>query len=820
MLRQGQGKEAIAEFGTKTLSDPEAEAALRTEFGLAYLRAGDRDEARRAFDAALAARPGYARARLGQAMLLASDRDIAGAMKVVDEVLAAAPSSAEALELKADLLLAQNDVDGAIKAIDQVVQLHPNNFRARYSAASLRIRERKFDEAAADIAAMKKALPSDPRVPYLEALLAFRQGDAAKTRDAAQQVLKALPDHAPSLFLVGAADYQLRSYESATEYARRVLKQYPQSAEAQVLLISIHLSSGRPERAQELLDPLLRRAPNHANLLALAGTAAFANNDLANASKYFERAAQIDKANAPTRAKLGQVRLAMGDADRALKDLELASELDATGTQADLALIAVHMRRKEYAEALKAAGVLEKKQPDNPLTHNIKGVIHAASGDRQSARASFAKALELKSDYIPAARNLAALDIADKNPDAARQRFESIIDKRPTNDEALVGLAGVQAATGAPPKEVQATLERAVAANPASLGAKVALAEHQLRNGNAKGAVATLHGAATAAPDDPRVVDLLGLAQHRAGDDNQAIETYKKLAALLPKAPGPLKRLAALQFGVKDYIGASETLRKALALNPGDLELRTELANVEAASGRSGEALAMARAIQKESPKTAAGFAVEGNVHYELRNWDRAAAAYREALKRQPSAAVLVRLHVALEQQGKRAEAGALAANWIRENPKDVAVRSYLAERALRAKQYKEAAGLYEAVLAVQPQSPVALNNLAWAAMETKDPAALGYAEKAYALAPDNASVLDTYGMILLQKGEVKRSVELLTAAVGRDPKNPDIRLHLAKALVAVPDKAAARREIEALFALEAAAEQRAEAQELLKQVW
>ena len=37
----------------------------------------------------LAARPGYARARLGQAMVLASDRDVAGAMRLVEEVLAA-----------------------------------------------------------------------------------------------------------------------------------------------------------------------------------------------------------------------------------------------------------------------------------------------------------------------------------------------------------------------------------------------------------------------------------------------------------------------------------------------------------------------------------------------------------------------------------------------------------------------------------------------------------------------------------------------------------------------------------------------------------
>ena len=200
-------------------------------------------------------------------------------------------------------------------------------------------------------------------------------------------------------------------------------------------LIATYLGAGQPEKAQEVVDAALRRVPNDPNLLALAGATALANNDLAKASVYYERAAGLDKESALTRTMLGQVRLAMGDADRAMKDLESASELDATGYQPDLALIAAHLRRKEFDKALEAANTLEKKQPDNPLTYNVKGVIYAAKGDAKNARASFAKALELKFDYLPAALNLARLDIAEKNPEAARGRFEAIIAKQPKNEE-------------------------------------------------------------------------------------------------------------------------------------------------------------------------------------------------------------------------------------------------------------------------------------------------------------------------------------------------------------------------------------------------
>jgi len=817
MLGQGKGKEVVAEFNAKTLADPDALASLKSDLGFAYLELGRRDEARVAFDAALKAKSGYGKARVGQAMLVASDKDVAGAATIVDEVLATAPTLPEALNFKADLLLAQNDTEGAIKVIERVVEIQPNNFQARYALAALRIREGKLDDAAIDIAAMRKAFPQEARFAYLEALVAFRRGDATKTRDAIQEVLKIAPNHGPSLFLASAADYQLRSFDSAAERLRGVLRQYPQSTTTQKLLISIYLDAGQPERAQEVVDAALRTAPGDPKVLALAGAAALANNDLAKAAQYYERAAALDKESARTRSKLGQVRLAMGDSDRAMKDLEAASELDATRYQPDLSLVVAHLRRKEFDKALKAVSTLEKKQPNNPLTHNVKGIVYVANGDYQNARTSFAKALELQFDYLPAARNLAGLDIMAKNPEAARGRFEAIIAKQPGNDGAMIGLAGVQVATGAAPKDVTATLERAVAANPASVTAKLALANYQLRTGDAKGALAVLQGAVATNPNETGILELLGLAQQRAEENNQAIETYKKLAALQPRALAPLMKLAALQFAAKDYNGAITALRKASALNPESLDLRRDIAHVQVAAGMSDAALAEARAMQKASPKDTVGFAVEGDVYAAQKKWDRAAGAYREAMKRQPSPVLLTRLHSALWNQGKTAEADAVAAKWVRENPRDGVVPVYLGDWALRERNYKEATRLYKQVLPSQPENAMLLNNLAWAAAQSDDASAIGYAEKAYALAPQNAAVLDTYGWLLLQKGDVKRSVELLTAAVTRAPESVELRLHLAKALIAATDKAAARKEVEALLKLDVGPQQRADAQELLK---
>ena len=75
------------------------------------------------------------------------------------------------------------------------------------------------------------------------------------------------------------------------------------------------------------------------------------------------------------------------------------------------------------------------------------------------------------------------------------------------------------------------------------------------------------------------------------------------------------------------------------------------------------------------------------------------------------------------------------------------------------------------------------LNNLAYAMGQAGDvDGALPLAEKALALAPDNASILDTAGWLALQQGNRERAADLLRRAAATAPDNPAIRAHLREA--------------------------------------
>jgi cytochrome c-type biogenesis protein CcmH/NrfG len=232
-------------------------------------------------------------------------------------------------------------------------------------------------------------------------------------------------------------------------------------------------------------------------------------------------------------------------------------------------------------------------------------------------------------------------------------------------------------------------------------------------------------------------------------------------------------------------------------------------------SGHPEDAIAEARQLQKERPKRATGYALEGEVQMSQQKWQQAAAAYRDALAREPIPMLAVRRYEALQKVGA-ADASAFAATWTREHPTDVTLFVFLGQQSLARKDYRGAITNYQAAVKLEPDNPVVLNNLAWALTETGDPKAREYAASAYRQAPFNPNVIDTLGWAEVQIGDAQKGVELLRAASNLAPGNINIQLHLAKGLIKTGDKAGAKKTLEPLSKLAEGSPVRAEADKLL----
>jgi len=817
LLEEGAADKVIAELGDKRLSDPTAHAELLGLVGDAYLRTGKLKEARVWYEAALKASPESPKAQLGAAWIKVIDRDLAAASQITDKVLTASPDFLDAWLLKAGLSRVQGDATAAIKAYERAIQVRPSELSAHYGRVVLLASQRQFDQATAALGEMQKVGARHPRTLFAQALLAIAQGKPADAREPLEYILKVAPRHLPTLLLAGTAEYQLRSYVRAEDYLRKALAQAPSIAYTRRMLTATQLRSGQPQQALETLEPLLKTIDGDPHLLALAGEVYLSNNDPERAAQYFQKAVASDPKSAPARTRLAQLRLASGDVDRAIQDLEAASAADEHNVQADLVLIANFLRQREYDKALAAAQNLEKKQPDNPLVYNLKGAIYLGKRDPASARKSFEQALALKSDYPPALYNLARLDLAERKPDQAKGRYEAILAKDPNNEVALLGLADLLAVTKAPHAEVVKTLEKAVSGNPQSARARIALIRFHLQGRDTKSALDAAQQAQAAMPDNLQIMELAGLAQQASGDANQAITTFNQLAAAAPKSPEPLVRLAGAQVAARDVPGAIQTLRRALDLNPNLVPVRQQIAVLSLQQGKPDDALAEAKAVQKQLPKEAVGYVLEGDVYAAQKKWAAAERAYRESLKQSKSTLAATRLHAVLIRDGKANEARSFANSWVKENPKDAAFHLYLADHELKEKDYKGAAQHYQAVIELQPRNAIALNNLAFVSGQMgDDQKAIKYAEQALAIAPSSPAIQDTLGWLLVEKGDANRGVALLRKAAAGAPNAAEIRLHLAKGLIKIGDRNAARSELQAIVKLERQSAARAEAERLL----
>ncbi len=191
---------------------------------------------------------------------------------------------------------------------------------------------------------------------------------------------------------------------------------------------------------------------------------------------------------------------------------------------------------------------------------------------------------------------------------------------------------------------------------------------------------------------------------------------------------------------------------------------------------------------------------MEGEILASEKKWSEASAALSEALKRQPIPALAASTYVALVNAGKTSEAKALADRWAREHPADTAVADVIAQQAMARKDYTAAIAQYRAILAINPENAVALNNLAWMMSEAGDPKGREFAERAYHLAPFNASVVDTLGWTLFKTGDAARGTQLLRLATNLAPNDPEIRLHYAEALTKGGDKEGAKRVLATLL--------------------
>ncbi len=739
------------------------------------------------------------------------------ALKLLDTALRQDAHHVEALFMKAAILMKGNRQDEALKLFRQVTTENPNHFQAYLAAAELL--RNKGDTTAADksIQSAEKVAGKLPMVKYARGLFELQTGHPDKASTTLAEVLRIIPDHMPSNLAYAMASYGTGNYEQSIKLASKVLGAYPDNLSAVKIVAASQLKTNDPRGALQTLAPSLATHANDSKLLSLAGEAYLMARDYNKAMHYLDRAAELSPDDAGIRTRQAAIHLATGDRKEALSDLEKAASLNEKAGQADLALVMLLLKDKEFDKALAAIAKLETKLPNNPVTHNIRAIALLGKQDRPGARKELLQALTIQPSFTPAAIKLAQMDLQDKQPDAARKRFEAVLAADKNNVQAMLAMAELASAKQNE-KDYLHWLEKAAKTDPTSLKAQSGLIRYYIaRKENAK-ALAQAKLAVSANPENLEGLRLLGATQLGTGDKEAAIAAFTQITQRAPQSPEAYRLLATAQNANKQINAARDSLKTALRLNPEDVKTLDALVRLELANKAPESALAIARQIQSQHPKSPHGFDIEGAIEMSQKHFPKATKAYEQAVARGAGTEGMIKLHRSLIAAGDVKSADRQLIIWIKQQPKDIAARNYAAEHYMTSNRNREAITQFEEVRKATPNNFTVLNNLANLYQREKDgQRALASAEHAYKLAQEHPAVLDTLGWILLEQNQLPRALDLLRNAAHKAPTASVIRYHYGAALVRSGRRAEARKELEAAIAGKQSFQELAEAQALLK---
>lgn len=798
LYQTGAYEKVLTTLDTGPVTPAAAQSIVDGIRGDALAALGQLDAARKAYDAALKLDPAQERAKLGHIAIALASGDAAKAESMLTETFGAEPKSSRAWVLKANLAERLGQTEAAIAAYEKAIDLKPDTLTAYVTLIPQLVTQGRLKDAETRLAAMAKLAPNAAATAYADAVVSYAKGDTARARAAIQTVLKNAPDDNRARLVGGMLEHDLGNYAMAEKLLTAVVRTSPGQARARYMLASTLARAGKAIEARQTLEPLLAAPNPAAPTLELAGDISLRLGDPQRAIENFAKAIALDPKRPGPMIGRARAQIASGQFEAGMADLAAASTLDPTQVTPDVLAIDELLSKGLHDRAQAIANALVKRLPDQAAAHNALGLVASARGDREGAKAAFEKAVSLAPTFIPAVRNLASAEMDAGNSAGAIARLRELVKSDPGKPEAVVMLVAALQRTGAPAEEVLPVIDDALRANVLALPLFIIKTDYLLARGDSKAALDAALAGQAAFPGDLGALYALARTQLSAGDSQQALASFGKLAAAAPKATAPLLGIAEAHAAERHWPETRTALKRAIALAPAELPAYLGLVRASQAAADFPQAREDARVIQKKWPGRPEGWLHEAAALDRLKQGSAAEQVLRSGLAVSNASEVLAALYQHLLADRKANEAEATLAAWLTKHPGDVRGMLAAGEVHQARGEFDQAGKWFRKALEARADDPVALNNLAWVLGKQGDKSALDIGKRALAAAPHAAAVLDTVGVLNVQFGNRDEGIRQLQSAVSRAPADAQIRINLARSLIAADKKADARLQLDA----------------------
>jgi cellulose synthase operon protein C len=690
------------------------------------------------------------------------------------------PNFAPAHDELGKTYLRLGDFTRAYQELTRTVELAPDNYRAHTDLANLLITARNPDDSP-NADSLKQARS------HLD-LLREKQPNSAETHEAwsnyyavqnnvsgaiqeMQQAIAIDPNRSQSYLVLGLLQQSEKLNDEAERSYNDAIRTDPKAMNAQLALGAFYEYRNRLPEAEQQFKHAIDIDPKDPGPRIALSRLLMQEGKKAETESFLQRT-KNDLPNHPqTYRMLGDYYFATGDVDKATAEYDGLYRDHPKDPLVKRNYIQLLILKNRLAEATRLDDQILKSSPRDTDALVYKGQIQ----------------------------------IRQNHPDAAVDTLQSALQNDPDNAVAhyQLGLAFDHQHDGA---RAEAEWRKAVKLRPDLTDAQRSLASLELLRGDSTGLLETSQQIIKSQPYAADGFLFKCLAEMALKNYSDAQHDAEEGMQRAPQSPAPYVQMGNVQFVQKHYPDAEKYFQQALDKDPSSADGLSGLMNTYNVQKQFDKAIAAANAQIAKSPNNSNFYDFLGTALLTgKKDLPGAEAALHKAIDLDKNNTdALEKLGQVQVQQGATDQALALYQQSIKDNPREP--RFYILSGVLyESKQsWDQAKAMYRRALSIQPDQPLASNNLAYMMLEEGGnvDVALAMAETARRGMPDSPNAADTLGWAYYQKGVYQSAISQFQEAlrlgekVGA-PDDPVLHYHLGLAYQKANQTALARQHLE-----------------------
>lgn len=711
---------------------------------------------------------------------------------------------------QADHWLAEGKTNEAILEYRRAIQLNPPDPRAHLALAKIFAGRGDYSSAIKQLNNVMKNAPDNREAPDMLANLMVKAFDFKDARDLAQKILKDNPDDTDALMVVAESSYSLHEIPLAQSNTDRVLQIDGTNSRAWFLKAVLEMTAQKKADGEASLLRAIDYKPDYYDAVLLLAVSMYKRGDLTDSEKVIRQALAKNPQSIPIRYLLAAFLEAQNRNPEAEEVFKQIRTLGEDNPQDRGALASFYVKTGNLQAAITEYQKILKQHPDDNQNSLRLASVYIEQGNIAGAE-EIVNAAAKKSQSDPNVILFRGrLRLAKGQTDDGIGDLQHVIQLEPNWGAPQYFLGQAYALEGKLDL-AEGALNKAIQLDPNYLPARLALANISLKEGKPDQAIATIE---KTVEQKPRIIDPYLVRTEALVEQGHYDEAAKETLPLVEEFPQASERamtyrlLAQAKYLQNEFEAAHGFAKQSLAYESASPDSLYFLGASQIALKKPDEGLAEVASYVHSNPKWAPGYETLGRLQALAGRMGDAENSLKTAHDIDPSL-IDAQWHWAdLEiDQGKFDQAMAVLSKLAQSQPQFAGAQIRMGQVAEMQQDWNAAENYYKKALQMEPDNLLAKNNLAWVYAEHGSDSdldiALKYAQDAQQGAPNNPSVSDTLGWILVKKKLYPTAIQLLRDCVQKDPKNAEFNYHLAAAYFGAGQKSQGEQYLQAALKLQ-----------------